>query len=226
MSFLQRNSFLVKRSDLGLNMCKLEQDGGGDSGKECKSKLYTLEFHVVPLIISIIIYLGCVYIYNVYEKSIFLQQPFIHHTITMRFTITTALGFLFAAGLAHAQTQEAPAGTSPLDALNNYCKTLGPAGKDPVALTTAFCGQLAAGSAATGQGATGGGSIPGVKELCQLVKTEPIQAGQAVGSLEKTAPLPGLANSILDKAQNICKEQGKGTPGKNAGHGGKTTPAQ
>ncbi|KAI7879433.1 hypothetical protein K492DRAFT_188690 [Lichtheimia hyalospora FSU 10163] len=143
----------------------------------------------------------------------------------MRFTISTALGFLFAASLSHAVTQEAPAGTSPLDALDNYCKTLVPAGQDPVALTTAFCDQLAAGGAATGKGAAGGGSIPGVKDLCELVKTEPAQAKQAVNSLEGAAPLPQAAKDILDKAQNICKEQGKSTSGTPAANGEPPAPA-
>ncbi|KAJ8654704.1 hypothetical protein O0I10_009594 [Lichtheimia ornata] len=130
----------------------------------------------------------------------------------MRFTITTALGCLFAASLAHAQQGQAPAGTDPLEALGNYCKVLGPTAQDPVALTTAFCQNLAAGDAATGASQGGAaGSIPGVKELCELVKTEPAQAQQAVNAVEGTAPLPEAAKGILDKAQNICKKQGKPT---------------
>ncbi|CDH54924.1 predicted protein [Lichtheimia corymbifera JMRC:FSU:9682] len=129
----------------------------------------------------------------------------------MRFTITAALGCLFAASLAHAQGQP-PAGTDPLEALGNYCKVLGPAGQDPVALTTSFCQNLAAGDAATGASKGGAASsIPGVKELCELVKKEPPQAEQALGAVEGTAPLPEAAKGILNKAQNICKEQGKPT---------------
>lgn len=153
-------------------------------------------------------------IYKRVSRLLLLLQSFIHHRKIMRLTITTALGFLFAASFAHAQGTQAPAGTSPLDALDNYCKMLGPAAKDPVALTTSFCNNLAAGNAATGGSGVPGGSIPGVKELCELVKKEPTQVEQAAGSVGNAAPIPEVAKGILDKAQNICKDQGKSTTGK------------